>query len=180
MNPVKNPLNTAEWRIKPIPFEDSFAMMKMNWGAILGAFLFIGGLVSGLKIWPLLAISISIFGLVLGLTSMLYQARIARRHWEKVSAQCTDREWKQVLGAVGQRGGARLTWTFQLLCDFELHGKRYTVTPGYWSTFISEARLRKFLSKVISAEGTCQLWVNPNNPLQAEIFADDIRDFLLH
>lgn len=178
MKPVGDSLDKTEWRIKPILFRDPSAMMKTNWGAILGALFFIGGTFAGLKVGVLF--SISLFGLVLGLGSILYQGRLARKNWERVSAQCTDREWKQVLGATGPSGGVRLAWTFQLLCEFQLNGKRYAVTPGYWSTFRSESRLKKFLGKVISLDGKCQLWVNPENPLQAEIIAHDIRDFLLH
>ena len=167
-----------EWRIKNIPFRDPHAMMNTNWGALLGALLFIGGIFASLKVEALF--SISIFGLVLTLASILFRGRIVRRNWKKVLAQCTDKEWKNVPGAPGQRGGVRKTWTFQLLCKFELDGKQYTVTPGYWSTFISESQLQKFLDKIISPDGRCQLWVNPNNPLQAELIANDIKDFLLH
>ena len=152
--------------------------MDTNWGALFGALLFIGGIFGGLRVGALY--SISIFGLIIALVCILLRARTARRNWRKVMARCTDKEWKKVIGAPSQNGGVRRTWTFQLLCEFELDGKRYIVTPGYWSTFISENRLRKFLDKVISPNGTCQLWVNPENPRQAELFVRDIRDFLLH
>ena len=178
MKPAGDSSGKSEWRIKPIPTRDPHAMMETNWGALLGALFFIAGIFAGLKVGALF--SISIFGLVLALTSILFRGRVVRRNWKKVSAQCTDREWKKVLGAPSQRGGVRMTWTFQLLCEFELDGKRHTVTPGYWSTFLSESRLQKFLDKVISPDGTCQLWVNPKNPLQAELIANDIKDFLLH
>jgi len=178
MKPAENSSEINEWRIKPVPFRDPYAMMETNWWALLGALLFIGGIFAGLKVNALFAISI--FGLVLALASIFLQGRITRRNWIKVLAQCTDKEWKSVLGAPGQRSGTRKTWVFQLLCEFELDGKRYTVTPGYWSTFISEGRLQKFLDKVISPDGKCQLWVNPKNPLQAELIANDIKDFLLH
>ena len=178
MKPTGNSSKENEWRIEPIPFREPNAMMETNWGALLGAILFIVGIFASFKVKPLF--SISILGLVLMPLSLLFRGRMVRKNWKKVSAKCTDKEWKKVLGAVGQRGGVRMTWTFQLLCKFELDGKRYTVTPGYWSTFISESRLQKFLDKVISPDGTCQLWINPENPLQAELVANDIRDFLLH
>ena len=145
MKPVENSSETNEWRIKPIPFQDPYAMMDTNWGGVLGALLFIGGIFAGLKIAVLF--SVSIFGLVLALVSIFFRGRVVRRNWIKVLAQCTDKEWKYVYGAAGQRGGVSKTWTFQLICEFELDGKRYTVTPGYWSTFISEAQLLKFLDK---------------------------------
>ncbi|MEO6909266.1 MAG: hypothetical protein ABI210_15400 [Abditibacteriaceae bacterium] len=178
MNPTGNSSEKNEWHIKPINYSDPYALMKPNWGALLGALLFIGGIFAALRVGALLFVSI--FGLFLALVSILFQARNIRKGWKKVSAQCIDKEWKSVLGAASRNGGVRMNWAFQLLCEFELDGQRYTVTPGYWSTFISENRLQKFLGKVISPDGSCQLWVNPKNPLQAELFANDIRDFLLH
>lgn len=178
MKPAGDPTGKNEWHIKPVHFRDPYAMMETNWGAVFGALLFIGGIFAGLKDGVLF--SISIFGLLFALFSTLRKGRIIRRNWIKVSAQCTDKEWKRVLGRMGQNGGVRMMWSFQLLCEYELNGKRYTVTPGYWSTFISEDRLKKFLGKVIYPYGKCQLWINPENPLQAELFANDIRDFLLH
>ena len=166
------------WHIKEIRFRDSYAKMKTNWGALVGAFLFIGGIFAGLRVGAL--ILISIFGLIVALVSILLQARIARKSWKRVLAQCIDKEWKRVLGVPGQSGGVRRVWAFQLLCEFELDGKRYLVTPGYWSTFISENRLRSFLDKVISPDGKCQIWVNPKDPIQTELFVGDLRDFLLH
>jgi hypothetical protein len=178
MKSVEDSSEINEWRIKHIPFRDPYAKMETNWGALLGALLFIVGIFAGLKAKTLFLISF--LGIVLGLVSILFKGRILRKNWIKVLAQCTDKEWKSVLGALGRNGGVRKTWTFQLLCEFELDGKRYTVTPGYWSTFISESQLQKFLDKVISPDRKCQLWVNPKNPFQAELIANDIKDFLLH
>ena len=178
MKPNRDPVKKTEWRIKQIPFRDPYAMMETNWGAMLGALLFIVGCIAALKIGVL--ILISIFGLVFGLLSTLYRSRSIRKNWQKVSARCVDKEWGQVLSAVGQHGGVRLTWTFQLLCEFEFNGKHYAVTPSYWSTFISERRLKTFLDQVISSDGSCQLWINPENPLQAELVAHDFTEFLLH
>ncbi len=178
MKPTENSSEKSEWRIKSIPFRDEYAMMKTNWGALLGALLFLVGIFAGFKVKALFLISIA--GLVLALFSILFRGRIVRRHWKKVSSQCIDREIKQVLSTPGIRGGARKTWAFQLLCEFDLSGKHYTVTPGYWTTFISERRIQAFLDRVISLDGKCQLWVNPDNPLQSELIGNDIKDLLLH
>lgn len=168
----------CDWRIKAIPFRDQYAKMETNWGALFGVFLFIGGIFAGLMIKALFAISIA--GLVIGLVSILFRGRIVRRNWKKVQAIVIDKEHKRVLGTPGQRGGAKVCWAFRLLCEFELNGKRFTVMPDYWSTFISESSVQNFLGKVVSPDGTCQLWVNPRNPLQTELIANDIKDFLLH
>jgi hypothetical protein len=178
MKSSRDHLEKNKWRIKPIPFNDPYAMIETNWGAVIGTFLFIGGLFAGIKNGALFAISI--LGLIFGLLSILYRARSVRKNWVQVSAQCVDKEWNNVLGAAGQSGGVRLIWSFQLLCELELDGNRYTVTPSYWSTFISERRLQQFLGRIILPDGTCQLWVNPENPLQAELMAHDITEFLLH
>jgi hypothetical protein len=178
MKTTGNSSDKNEWRIRPISSRDPYAKMKTNWSALLGALFFVAGIFAGLKIGALFLLSI--FGLLLALFSLLSRARSIRKNWKKIEVQCTDKEWKKVLGAAGPKSGVRMTWTFQLLCVFELDGKQYTVTPDYWSTFISERRLQKFLDQVIAADGKCQLWVNPKNPLQAELSANDIRDFLLH
>ncbi len=166
------------WRIKPIPFRDPYARMETNWGAVVGALLFVGGIIAGFKMKALFAVSIA--GLGIALASILLRGRIVRKNWKQVSARCIDREWRSVRGKPGPRGGTRNTWTFLLLCEFEFDGELHRVTPGYWSTFSSERRVQEFLDRVISPSGQCQLWVNPKNPLQAELIADDIKDRLLH
>ena len=178
MKSTENPLENSEWRIKSIPFRDKYAMMETNWGALLGALLFFIGIAAGFKIKILFLISIA--GLLLMLVSTFIRGRNVRKNWVKISAQCIDREIKHTLGRPGPRGGVRRVWTFQLLCEYEMNERQYTVTPGYWTTFISEHRLQTFLEKVISSDGQCQLWVNPDNPLQTELVANDIKDLLLH
>ncbi len=167
-----------DWRIKSIPFRDEHAMVETNGWALFGAFLFLGGILAGFLIKALFVISMA--GLVIGLVGILFRARIARRNWKMVQAIVIDKECKRVLGAPGQKGGVKTCWAFRLLCEFEMHGKRFTVTPDYWSTFLSESGMQGFLEKVVSADGKCQLWVNPGNPLQAELVAKDIKGLLLH
>ena len=178
MKSIDNPSGKSEWRIKDIPFRDDHAMIETNWGALFGALLFLLGIFAGFKIKELF--SISFIGLVLMIVNTFMRGRNIRKNWKKVSAQCIDQETHWVFGTPGLRGGSRKNWTFRLLCEFKMEGKQYTVTPGYWSTFISESRVQTFLSKVISVDGKCQLWVNPKNPLQTELVANDIKDFLIH
>lgn len=178
MKRTKSNSENSEWRIKSIPFQDEYKMMKTNWGALFGALLFIFGIFAGFKEKELFLISL--IGLVLMLLSVLQRGRNVRRGWKKITTKCIDKETKRTLGKPGSNGGIRYVWTFQLLCEFEMGGKPYTVTPKHWTTFTSESSLQKFLNKVISSDGTCQLWVNPKNPLQTEIFANDIKDFFMH
>lgn len=178
MKPIVTSSENSDWRIKAILFRDNYAMMETNWGALLGALLFLLGIFVGFKIKIFFLISIA--GLVIALFSVFFRGRRIRRNWGKVPAHCIDGEIKRVLSTPGLRGGAKKTWTFQLLCKFELREKQHMVTPGYWTTFMSERRLRKFLDRAISPSGKCQLWVNPDNPLQAELIGNDIKDLLLH
>jgi len=178
MKPIESPSDKSDWRIKDIPFHDDYTMIETNWGALLGALLFLLGIFAGFKIKELF--SISFVGLVLMIVSTFMRGRNVRRNWEKVSAQCIDQETNWVFGTPGLRGGSRKNWTFRLLCEFKMDGTQYTVTPGYWTTFISESRVQTFLNKVISVDGKCQLWVNPKNPLQTELITGDIKDFLIH
>ncbi|HDR15322.1 MAG TPA: hypothetical protein ENN79_07570 [Desulfobacteraceae bacterium] len=138
MNSGNSSLESSEWRIKPIPFSDPCAMMETNWGAIFGALLFIGGIFAGFKVNELFTISIA--GLLIGLISILLRGRILRRNWKKLLAKVIDQEYKSVFGPPGPRGGSRKVWAFQLLCEFDFEGKHFTVTPGYWSTFVSESK----------------------------------------
>lgn len=163
MKPGNSTPEICDWRIKAIPFRDPSAMMEPNWGAILGALLFIGGIFAGLINRALFALSMA--GLATGLISILFRGRLARRSWRKVQAVVIDKEHKHVLGNPGQNGGVQMCWAFRLVCEFELNGRRFTVTPDYWSTFISENSVQNFLGKVVTPDGKCQLWVNPKNPL---------------
>jgi hypothetical protein len=124
--------------------------------------------------------AISIVGLLIGLISILFRGRTIRRNWKKVTANVIDQEYKRVLGPPGLRGGAGKNWAFRLLCEFDLGGKRYTVTPCCWSTFVSESSVNAFLENIVSPAEKCQIWVNPKNPLQAELIANDIKGLLLH
>ncbi len=87
-------------------------MMETNWGALLGALLFLVGIFAGFRVKALFLISIA--GLVLALVSMLFRGRIVRRHWKILSAQCIDREIKRVLGKPGLRGGEDLGFSTSL------------------------------------------------------------------
>ena len=94
-----------------------------------------------------------------------------------LEAKCLDREIRQVCSPHGHGGK---TWAFRLLCEFELAGQTYRVTPDYWTTFSSETSVASFLDQAVSPKGCCRLYVNPANPLQAELVGHDLKDALLH
>jgi len=163
----KNQLD--EWRIKQIHYRNPEAMIETNWWVVLGALLFVGGVIAALSINKAL-ILISILGLLLSLISLYLGYRKKTRGWKIVTARCIDREWKQILGNPGLQGGVRMVWSFILLCEYEKEGQRYLVTPSYWSTtFFTENSLKKFLNRAMTSDGNCRLRVNPENPLQTEL-----------
>ncbi|TVM36437.1 DNA translocase FtsK 4TM domain-containing protein [Oceanidesulfovibrio marinus] len=119
-------------------------------------------------------------GLVVALISLWYGGRRTRRSWKRIQARVLDKEiYKDISYADGGEDTAR-TWCFQLLCEFELNGETYQVTPGFWRTFGTESGVKRFLARAIDNNGRCALWVNPQNPLQAELVGRDVKDVLLH
>jgi hypothetical protein len=98
-----------------------------------------------------------------------------RKAWPVVPAQCTHQqlEVRQYAGEGGPSDG----WLWQVVCEIRYGGKQYAVFPKvHWSDlgqgdapFWSEAKARQFISRKISPKGECQLRVNPDNPLEAEL-----------
>jgi hypothetical protein len=114
---------------------------------------------------------------VFGLLSLAYDARKRRRNWKRIKAKRLDKEiYKE---KTIDADGHGITWHFQLLCEFELDGKTYKVTPAYWRTFFTKRGAKNFLESKIK-NGMCELYVNPDNPLETEFVGNDIKDFLLH
>lgn len=172
MNQTTNNQQQNEWRIQQIHYRNTEAMIETNWWVVLGALLFVGGVITALSINKTL-ILISLFGLLLSLISLYLSYRKKTKNWKIVTARCIDREWKQILGKPGLQGGVRLVWTFILLCEYNKEGQRYLVTPSYWSpTFLTEKSLKKFLNQAITSDDNCRLRVNPENPLQTELVVD--------
>ena len=102
-------------------------------------------------------------------------AKRRRRAWPVVPAQCTHQQL-QVRSYSGE-GSPRDGWLWQVVCEVKYSGKQYTVSPKvHWSDlgqvdtpFWSESKARQFISRKISPKGECQLRVNPDNPLDAEL-----------
>jgi len=117
------------------------------------------------KIW----LTLMVAGLLAAFLSLIGKAVWIRRNWRYVAAKCLERDvWKDL----GDGPDAGKTWYFRLLCEFELDGRTYRVTPSYWRTFATQTGVSNFLKRKISSEGWCLLRVNPANPLQAEIGPD--------
>lgn len=122
-------------------------------------------------------LTLCLLGLGITLFSLWKSARHDRRHWPKVRARCLDWEYWKGDTRDGESGK---TWYLQLLCEFEFGGTPYRVTPAHWTTYATRKGVQRFLNKIISPEQTCDLWINPKNPLQAELISRDVKDLLLH
>ncbi len=168
------------WRIQLIPFDGGTQTIavKANPFALIGALVFVVCLLLGVRSENGNYVYGALGGFVLALLSLLFSGRGRRRGWKKIEAQCVDREIREVYAQ--PRPGEGPTWAFRLLCKFDYEGKNYLVTPGFWRTFATEHGIRSFLSKEISSEGRCFLYVNPRIPLETELAAGDIAEKLLH
>lgn len=93
MTPTGNSSDKNEWRIQPISFHDPNAMMETNWGALLGALLFVVGIVGSLKAGAL--VLVAVFGLLFALLSLLFRARTVRKNWQKLRHIAPTRNGKK-------------------------------------------------------------------------------------
>lgn len=163
-------------RIKNIPYQKQMQFIKPNWAMTLGfigfvAFLYLS--TRGNLDW----IYASFGSFAFALLAMGYEARQKRKNWVRINATCLDSEFYRDKSY--DSDGIGITWVIQLLCEVEYDGKTYKVTPSFWRTFFTKWGAKKFLESKIK-NGKCELYVNPDNPLETEIVGNDIKDFLLH
>lgn len=172
----------AGWRIQLIPYDDPSKPIRMetNWLALVGMLAFIGGVAAALLTRKPAYAGVSGAGFIFALLGLLLKGRMKRRSWIIVKAACLDRETRKMRTSGGARRVGGWTWAFRLICQFDLNGQNYTVTPSYWRTFRSEESVDCFFAKTISGDGICALHVNPHNPLETEFVGKDVKDFLLH
>ncbi len=179
---------SADWRIQLIPYDDRWSRFAIRRRADLivplGALGFVVGVVLAARQARALGLrsvqhSISLWiigaGLVVMFVGVLLRLRREDRAWELVPAKCTDRELKSMYLAKSQRRGWH--WFWRIVCEFDYNGARNRVTPSvYWVSFASEEAARQFLDQHVSPAGDCRLHVNPENPLQTELFTQGIKE----
>ena len=148
---------------------------KTDWGAWVfsGALILACGLPFVLKNRKAYLIMM-VGGLSLALFSLFFKARRVRRNWVRIPARVLERE------IIKEEDSEGKTWAFRLLCEFDLNGRTYRVTPGFWRTFATRWGINRFLDNRISDGGLCELFVNPESPDQTELVGRDVKDFLLH
>ena len=173
----------AGWRIQMIPYDTSSGPMTIesNWFANIGALGFIAGAVllfhnQGKNLNLILGLMVG--SLLLAVFGIWFKARRKRKKWEIETARCVDRELQK--SRLPKGGG--WVWYWRIICEYEFHGKKFRVTPNVhqWSNLSSEEAAMKFIEKNISADGQCKLHVNPNNPLETELVAPDLREKFLY
>jgi hypothetical protein len=102
-------------------------------------------------------------------------AKSKRSAWPVVPARCTGQQLQKKRFSTGD--GSSDGWLWSVACEVNYGGKNYVVFPKvHWSDFGqadapfgNEAKAREFISQKISPKGECQVRINPNNPLEAEL-----------
>jgi len=170
-------------RIAMIPYDDPAKAMRFqtNWPGLACMLVFvilvIAHFTTGMApehLLPALALT-----LLCGILSVFVRARMSYSRWIRVRGKCLDRELH--LGYSGLGYG----WSWRWLCEYELDGVTYQVTPAYWRSWgrggeRSKRQAERFANRVVDESGSIELWVNPANPLQTEVVGRDIKDLLLH
>jgi len=164
----------AGWRIKTIPWQDSNKLEYVQNTPLSlmtgcgGALIFIGSIVLFImEIAPMWVIGIGVAGLVLGIIGRRYAAWHKYRNWIPVKATCVDKEIREIV--IPTKTGGNKVWAFRLQCTFNYNGKLFAVTPDTSYKiihFYEQNDLLKHLAKTIDEDGRCNLWINPDKPLQ--------------
>jgi hypothetical protein len=164
----------AGWRIKVIPHDDtSKPMVVYNGGLALT-----GG--SGMclaffllfthRVETALALKLFVGSLALCLFGVWFHSWRKALGWQEVEARCIDRELRNV--QVEAQHGYASGWCWRVVCEYEFHAQKITVTPGPQPMICaSEADAMKFISKRVAADGSCRLRINPDNPVQTKLLA---------
>ena len=173
------------WRISWIPWQEEGKpeyvyntplTLVTGFGGVL---IFIGAIVhilfmpkipventGGIPREMLIPLIVAVSGLFIGVLGRVYAARHKQSRWKSLRARCVDREIQKCLA-----GGedASYVWEYRLVCAFNFHGKEYQVTPekSHVFAFNSKEKLEKYLGERIAADGTCRLYIDPQNPLHA-------------
>ena len=171
---MQDRLRNAGWRIQWIPWwEPDKPEIKnaKNPLPLLGIVIFIGVFFwnnytfFGVRLTISQIIAIAVFGLGITMLGVVLSAFQLQFGWKRIEAQCVDREIKAYEKEPGEMTSS---WGYRLVCAFRFDGKEYKVTPepSNFGNFTSKQRVEKYLNGKIDANGHCQLWVNPRNPLQ--------------
>ena len=171
---MQDRMRNAGWRIQWIPWQepDKPEVNNSKPIALIGVLVFIGSIILfgyGQGSGSIISMSVgqlviaAIGGLAIAMLGSVYTAVQIQADWERVEAQCIDRE----IAECSDPDGGSPSWAYRLLCTFRYKGLEYTVTPeaSHLVSFNSERGVQKYLEERIQPDGRCQLWIDPQNPL---------------
>ena len=171
---MQDRLRNAGWRIQWIPWWDPDKpeiIKQKNPLALIGVALFLLAIFGnqfsyfGVTLSVNQIITIAVSGLAIVMLGIISSAFQLQSGWKRIEAQCIDREigeyWKEP-------GVITSSWGYRLVCIFSFEGKEYTVTPepSNLVSFNSKQQVEQYLNEKINENDSCQLWINPKNPLQ--------------
>jgi hypothetical protein len=173
---VQQTVKDSGWRIDEIPWqeEDKVALVYNTplsaAMALVGAAVFLTPIVLFLmEMAPKWPIVFSPVGLGLILWSRVVAAKAKYRGWVEVDAICVDRDtrrFRKIRGSAAKRR-YKTVWKFRLVCEYLHEGEPMQVTPechGKFWDFSSERQVNQYLAQTIADDGTCRLFVDPDNP----------------
>lgn len=168
-------LNTG-WRIRVIPHKNSNSLGVLAYLPAIGAFGFIIGLALAVcrnSHFRQVGIDLLMGGMAVMFSGLWLVAMKKRQGWIIVAGRCIDREMKQVISSNGEHNG--LVWVWRMLCEYEYNGIKHVVTPDVgWRSFASKEAALKYFNTRVSANGECELRINPQIPLQTELAGHDV------
>jgi len=83
--------------------------------------------------------------------------------WLRIEASCVDREIRRV------RNGRGRHWAIRIKCVYVLNEEQIVCTPRVRWFGSGDQKGTEFLEKKINSHGECQIRVNPDNPLEADL-----------
>jgi len=108
---------------------------------------------------------------LLGFIAVVGCVRYSRRGWRRIGAKVLDQEIVRI--------GLKQDYTFRLLCEIQFGGETLQVTPMPNWQRKQLAGTEAILAKAIDHNQQCWLWVNPEDPRQADLSLGGIRDFAI-
>lgn len=170
---MQDRLRNAGWRIQWIPWWEADKpeiIRPRNPLCLIGLALFLGvffwnnysffGVTLSLSQVLIIAVS----GLAIIMLGIILSACQIQYGWKQVVARCIDREISEY---AREPGDLTSSWGYRLVCVFHFEGEEYKVTPepSHVVTFNSKRQVQRYLHEKITDDGSCRLWINPENPL---------------
>ncbi|MHB8138069.1 MAG: hypothetical protein ACYDGO_06720 [Smithellaceae bacterium] len=167
-------IRNSGWRIKWIPWQEpgqaeyvhnTPLTLLTGFGGAALFFVSVYLLVFKHAQWPVLVVGLT--GLVMIFLGRIYASINKQARWIYLTARCIDQDIQE--RHYPNKGNIKILWEYRLICVFTHNGSEYRVTPeaSHIAGFQSRDLVQKYLNERIQPDGTCNLWVDPQNPLHA-------------